>query len=139
MHSASIRRIAILLVFVCAGASLGLLAACGSSEPQLPHVTTSVGIGPSPHEMTVSVRTSGDGHGVAEFVLTYPDGHEQVGGVGVLEQETSLGWTLKQLPSGPYEYAFYAVPTAAAPMAPDFPSGARTEKNRLSSGTFTID
>jgi hypothetical protein len=101
-------------------------------------VRTGVAIGPRPHEVTFTVSASGDGHGVAEFVLTYPDGHKRVGGVGVLEQGTSLGWTAKQLPSGNYKYAFYAVPTAAPPMAPDFPSGGRTEGNRLSSGTFTI-
>jgi hypothetical protein len=141
MHSAAIRRVAVVLVLACAcaGASLGLLTGCGSGEPRLPKVTTGVMVGPKPHRVTISLSSSGPGYGVAELVLTYPDGHTQVAGNGVLEQGISLGWTPRQLPSGQYAYTLYAVPVATEPMDAAFPSDARTEKHIVSSGPFTID
>jgi hypothetical protein len=139
VRSTGVRPVGIAILLVCACASLWLLTGCGTSKPHLPHVTTGVTVGPKPHQATLSLSSSGDGYGVAEFVLTYPDGHKHVAGDGVLENGTSLGWTPEQMPSGRYEYTLYAVPTATQPMAPDFPSSARTEKNILSSGTFAID
>ena len=138
MHP-SIRFTAVAIIVAGLCVLPAALAACGSSAPHLPKVTTGVGVGPRPHEATINLRSSGSGYGVAEFILTYPDGHKRFGGAGVLEDGTSLGWTLKQLPSGDYGYTFYAVPSATPPMAPDFPKGADTEKNILSSETFTID
>jgi hypothetical protein len=139
MHSATVRRIAVMLLVACAAASLGLLTACGSGEPQLPQVTTSVTIGPGPHEATVNVSSSGDGYGVAQLVLTYPDGSRHVTGQGVLESDLSLGFSPGDLQPGDYEYTVYAVATSTPPPSPDFPSGADTEKNAISSGTFTLD
>ena len=131
-------RVVVAILLACLVAAW-LLQGCGSEAPHLPQVTTGVGVGPKPHEATISLRSSGGGYGVAEFVLTYPDGHMRVEGAGVLEDGTSLGWTRKQLPSGHYECTFYAVPTATPPMAPDFPAGATVDKNVIDSEAFVID
>ena len=125
MHSTAVRRLGIALLIASACSPFWLLTACGSSEPHLPHVTTSVMTGPKPHEATFSLSSSGNGYGVAELVLTYPNGHRHVGGDGVLEDGTTVGWTPEQLPSGHYEYTFYAVPRATRPMAPDSSIGRR--------------
>ena len=139
MRSTTVRLFGILILLVCACTSLALLAGCGSSKPHLPHVTTGVMVGPKPHQATISLTSSGDGYGVAELVLTYPDGHKHVAGNGVMEDGTGLGWTPRQLPSGQYGYTFYAVPTSTLHMDADFPSDGRTESNIISSGTFAID
>lgn len=139
MHSRAVRLAGAALLLACACASLGLLAGCGSGDPQLPEVTTGVMVGPQPHKATITVSSSGEGYGVVEVVLTYPDGSRHAAGVGVLERDLSLGWTTAELPSGQYTYTLYAVPTATQPIDADFPSDGRAEKNIISSGSFTID
>jgi hypothetical protein len=128
--------VALLTVLV---ATAGLLVGCGSQGPHLPKVTTGVNVGPKPGALTIDIASSGDGDGVAQIVLKYPDGHSKVVGNGVLEDGTSLGFSTKHLPAGAYGYTVYAVPTATPPMSAAFPDSARTEKNVIQRGAFTID
>jgi hypothetical protein len=134
------RLIGIVLVLVCALAAPGVIAGCGSpqSPPHLPDVTTSIGAGPKPREATISVSSKGDGHGVAQLVLTYPDGHRSVGGGCALEDTTTATWNLKGLRPGLYECTIYAVTKVPKAGEPWLDRSARTEDNILTSKTFVI-
>jgi hypothetical protein len=139
VHAAPVRLVCLSIVLVCLAAVPGLLTGCGSEEPHLPDVTAGVTVGPTSGAATFSVKSSGSGAGVAAIVLTYPDGHEQPVGQGVLEGGIDLGYSREDLPLGRYTYTIYAVATPSVPEAPTMPAGAQVDKNIIASGTFVID
>ena len=139
MRSAAARVAVVSILLVCGCALPGLLAACGSSGPHLPHVTVGVSVGPKPHEATISLQSTGRGTGVAAIVLTYPNGHRREIGQAVVEDGLGTGNGPGQLPPGRYEYTVYAIATASAPKAPIFPANARVDKNIMATGAFVID
>ena len=119
---------------VLALAATGVIAGCGrpQSPPHLPDVTTRIAAGPEAGEATISVSSKGDGHGVAQVVLTYPDGHRSVGGGCALEDTTTATWELKGLRPGLYECTIYAVTKVPKAGEPWLARSARTEGNILS-------
>jgi hypothetical protein len=135
----AVRRVGIAALLVCALAAPGTVAGCGSPQaPHLPEVTTSIGAGPRPNEATISVSSKGDGRGVAQIVLTYPDGHRSVGGGVALEDGVSGTLARRGLRPGLYECTIYAVTTLPTPGRPWMAKSDRTEDHILTSETFII-
>ena len=97
------------------------------------------GGGPRRREATINLTSRGEGTGVAQIVLQYPDGQSKIVGNGVLEEGTSLGFSRQDYPPGDYRYTVYAVATATPPPDAAFPANAQSEDNVVASGGFTID
>jgi hypothetical protein len=139
MHTTAVRRIGIVLLLACAAATPGVLAGCGGAQaPHLPDVTTSIFAGPKPRQATISITSKGDGHGVAQIVLTDPDGHRAPAGGCALEDGVTAVWSPKGLSPGLYECTIYAVTTIPTPGGPWLAGSDRTEENILTSKTFVI-
>jgi hypothetical protein len=123
----------------CLAASL--LAACGSpvaTAPHLPRVTTVIKAGPKPGHAIISISSKGDGHGVAQVVLTHPDGHREVVAGFALEDGNSGVWAPRGLPAGLYECTVYAVTTLPTPGGPWLAKADRIQDNVLISKTFIV-
>lgn len=131
-------RLVVALTVVCLIVAWSL-AACGGQQAQLPQVEAQAVVGPGSGEATINLTSSGEGTGVAEIVVEYPDGQSKVFGNGVLEAETSLGFSRQDLPAGEYRYTVYAVATATPPADAAFPANAQSQDNVVASGGFTID
>jgi len=70
-----------------------LLAGCASrtATAEIPHLKTTVTVGPKPHQATIDVSSSGPGAAFSGIVLTYPDGHRRMLGTGTYEAGDSGG------------------------------------------------
>jgi hypothetical protein len=131
----------ILLVATVACFAVSLLAACGSpvaSAPHLPKVSTVIKAGPKPGQATISISSKGNGQGVAQMVLTYPDGHREIAGGVALEDGATGTWAPRGLEPGLYECTVYAVTTLPTPGGPWLAKTERTQDNVLTSKTFVV-
>jgi hypothetical protein len=132
------RTLIAIVLMACIAAATGLVAGCGSRGAHLPKVTTNVQLGPKSGQVTIGVKSSGSGYGIGQIALTYPSGHLNAQGGGLLMD--GIGWSnlYGPLRPGSYKYTLYAVPKKSAPKYPIFPDGARTPQNVVASGTFVV-
>jgi hypothetical protein len=130
-------RVAIAFAGIPVVVALLLLASGCGHKPLKVQVTT--GLGPDPHQWTVTISATGDGQADAGVFLTYPDGHTADTMDCLVQGGARPGGTLDDLSRGTYSWTVYASPVGTGVKNVfALPQKDLTAKNRVSAGSFTI-
>lgn len=125
-------------IAVCGIAAAALAVGCGSGTGSaMPHLTTSVTVGPKPHRATINIVASGIGTAFTDITLTYPSGRREEIGTASFKDADSGSWWTDRLPNGTYNYTVYAIPAGAQDTSV-FPASGRVDKNIVASRPFAI-